>query len=241
MPHVRWFGRDWLGDPLLRMVGPAERGVWIDLLSAMMLAEPYGHLAVNGRPMTDLEASRLIGIDETTYKGILYRLEEAGIPSRTEDGLLYSRRLVRDYKRFICGKVNGKRGGGNPALSRPKPPPDEEEDQNTRTQNPESREGIKVPFIGPETQGGLAGLVIRIKKCRPEYAHIREQDIVSILNGSGNVEAVEKVVNDWCTEQTNSLEPMNNPIASLRKRIQNINDEDTKNPYAKYAKKEATA
>lgn len=157
MPHVKWYGRDWLGDPLLRMVGPAERGVWIDLLSAMMLAEPFGHLAVKGRPMTDLEASRLIGVDETTYKGILYRLEEAGIPSRTEEGVLYSRRLVRDYKRFMCGKISGKKGGGNPALSSPTPPSDPEETQNTRSQKPEAREGIKVTYIGPDIDEGVQG------------------------------------------------------------------------------------
>ena len=128
MPHVKWYGRDWLGDPLLRLVGPAEKGVWIDLLCAMMNAEPYGHLAVNGKPMLDEDAARLTGTDVTTYKTILSRLEAIGIPSRTPDGILFSRRLVRDYAAYKVASRSGKKGGGNPALRKTR-----------RLQNPESR------------------------------------------------------------------------------------------------------
>jgi hypothetical protein len=151
-PYVKWYGRDWLGDPLLRMVGVAERGVWIDLLSAMMLAEPYGHLAIAGRAMTDEEAARLTGLDLDTYKGYLYRLIEVGIPSKTTEGMIYSRRLVREYQLFMSGKTYGKKGGGNPAL-RVDPPvsptPPSEKNPESIVQNPEAKGGIKVPYIGP--------------------------------------------------------------------------------------------
>ena len=111
MPHVKWFGRDWLGDPLLRMVSPTERGVWMDLLCAMMTAEPYGHLVVNGRPMTDAEAARMVGMSEDAFKATLKAIEDAGISSRTRDGVLFSRRLVRDFEAFLSARAFGKRGG----------------------------------------------------------------------------------------------------------------------------------
>ena len=142
MPFVKWHGRDWLGDPLLRMVSPEVRGVWIDLLCAMMNAEPYGHLAVNGNPMTDEQAARLIGIDIGTYKGILSEIEGSGISSRNDDGLLFSRRLVRDYDKFTTASKFGKMGGGNPRLSKTKKNPE------PRTKNPEARGTIKDSFIG---------------------------------------------------------------------------------------------
>lgn len=118
-PCVKWNGKDWLGDPQLRMAGPELRGVWMDMLCAMMEAEPYGHLAINGRPMTDMEVSSLIGVSPDAYRDYLERLFDLGIPSRTESGIIYSRRLLRDYAMFVSGKVSGKKGGGNPALRTP--------------------------------------------------------------------------------------------------------------------------
>ena len=147
MPYVKWHGRDWLGDPLLRMVGPEARGVWIDLLCVMMESEPYGHLAVKNRPMKDKETAALIGMSVDTYKGILYRLEEAGIPSRTDAGMLYSRRLVRDHARFITGQESGRKGGGNPRLRG--------KNQEARIQKPEAKGGLKVPYKGAEIPASL--------------------------------------------------------------------------------------
>ena len=139
MPYCKWYPRDWLGDPLLRMMAPADKGVWIDLLSVMMMADPYGHLAVNGRAMTDEEAARLIGTDIGTYKGCVEHLVSAGVPSFTESGVMFSRRLVRDYARYMKASESGHKGGGNPRLQKNKP--------ETRSQKPEATQPIKVPFI----------------------------------------------------------------------------------------------
>jgi hypothetical protein len=140
MPYVKWHGRDWLGDPMLRMVGPEVRGVWIDLLCAMMNSEPYGHLAVNGKPMTDEQAARLTGLDKGTFIGILAQIKDANISSRTDDGMLYSRRLVRDHAQFSKASECGRRGGGNPLLR--------EKNEEARSQKPEARSAIKDTFIG---------------------------------------------------------------------------------------------
>jgi len=134
------------------MVGPEVRGVWIDLLCAMMNAEPYGHLAVNGKPMSDEQAARLTGIDIGTFKAILKEIEDAGISSRTDAGMLYSRRLVRDYEKFMAASANGKKGGGNPALSKQANTDSKQESRDqkpeARSQKPEARGALKVPFKG---------------------------------------------------------------------------------------------
>jgi hypothetical protein len=154
---MKFYGRDWLGDPALRMVAPEVRGVWIDLLCAMSLSEPYGHLAINGAPMADEQAARMAGLGLGEYRAILATIEAAGISSRTPDGVLYSRRLVREHAAFAVLSDAGKRGGGNPHLahdesdpplpeSPPTPPSTTTENTETIYQKPEAKQPLKVPF-----------------------------------------------------------------------------------------------
>jgi len=141
MPYVKWHGRDWLGDTMLRMVDPEVRGIWIDLLCIMMNAEPYGHLAILGKPMTDQQAARLTGTDIDTYKGCLKVIEETGISSRTKCGMLYCRRLVRDHEKYLSASRYGKKGGGNPNLT-------SEKKEEARSQKPEAKGTIKGGYKG---------------------------------------------------------------------------------------------
>jgi hypothetical protein len=146
--YIKFYCRDWLGDAMLRMCTPDERGVWIDMLCVMAGAEPYGHLAVNGRAMSDVEVSRVIGLDETTYKGILYRLLEKGIPSQAENGMIYSRRMIREHNLFLSGSKYGKKGGGNPALRKK-----HKKNPDTISHNPNTKATIKDTFIGLLNEG----------------------------------------------------------------------------------------
>ena len=115
-PYIHFFPRDWLAEFKLRMLAPADRGVWIDLLCLMSMAEPYGHLSNNGHPITDEEVCRILSMDIPTYKGVLKRLIDSGVCSVNGDGVVYSRRLVRDYEKRMAASEYGRRGGGNPAL-----------------------------------------------------------------------------------------------------------------------------
>ena len=116
MPYIRFFPTDWTGDMLLRMVGPAERGLWIDLLCLMAECEPYGHLCLSGAPMPDERAAAACGLTLDTYRALLANLESVEVTSRTDAGVIYSRRLVRDHAEFMRSSRAGKSGGGNPAI-----------------------------------------------------------------------------------------------------------------------------
>ena len=119
-PYIPFYPRDWLAEYRLRMLSPADRGIWIDLLCLMAMAEPYGHLANMGKPIGDAEICRILGIDEPTYKGSLKRLCDAGVCDVGEDGIVMSRRLIRDNERRVTGARFGKKGGGSPLLSKNK-------------------------------------------------------------------------------------------------------------------------
>ncbi len=80
---------------------------------------PYGNLALNGKPMDTASLARLSGETEETIKRLLEELESAGVFSRTKDGCIYSRRMIKDEalreERSTAGKL-----GGNPHLIKQK-------------------------------------------------------------------------------------------------------------------------
>lgn len=95
-PSFQFYPSDWLRDPGLRSCSLSARGLWIDMLSFMHEAEPYGHLRINGRDVAREALARMIG---SPLKGLNHHLDEleaAGVFSRTETGTIFSRRMVRD-------------------------------------------------------------------------------------------------------------------------------------------------
>lgn len=115
-PWMKWYPADWRADPALRMCSFAARGLWADLLSLMHEAEPYGHLVVAGRAPTVKQLAVLLGGTPREVEVLLAELEEAGVFSRTNGGLVYSRRMVRDKAKAEVDRENGSRGG-NPQLN----------------------------------------------------------------------------------------------------------------------------
>lgn len=116
-PSFQFYPGDWLKDPSLRAVSSGARGLWIDMLCLMWETQPRGYLQTpSGAPLTDEQIARMTGncsLEEV--RGWLGELELLGVLSRTTQGVIYCRRLVRDeHKRSLCAEA-GKRGG-NPTL-----------------------------------------------------------------------------------------------------------------------------
>lgn len=122
-PYIRFFGTDWRSDPDLRLCSAASRGVWIDLISLMMESAEFGHLLVKHkvkqevkhRSPTDEEIAVLTSTPVAVVREAIAELEEHGVFSRTEDGVIFSRRMVRDQQQSLEMQARGRRGG-NPKL-----------------------------------------------------------------------------------------------------------------------------
>ena len=114
-PAFQFYPADWRKDPSLSTCCLAARGLWIELMCIMHEASPYGVLAVNGRSLTDLQISRVVGEPIEVVQGLLDELEAAGVFSRDNGGAIFSRRMIRDEQirnaRAAAGKL-----GGNPTL-----------------------------------------------------------------------------------------------------------------------------
>jgi hypothetical protein len=78
-------------------------------------AEPYGHLLVNGKQVSEGQLAALTGIPAREAGPLLAQLEDAGVFTRTDEGVITSRCMVRDAVRSAEGARTGKLGG-NPTL-----------------------------------------------------------------------------------------------------------------------------
>ena len=114
-PAIQFYPKEWIWDLELRQCSPAARGLWVDLMCLMHEGEPYGHLTV---PLDVI--LRVAGLTERAYRPLLAELEtdrSSGkrVAYRTDAGVIYSKRMVRDEERRAFNSLNGRKGG-NPNL-----------------------------------------------------------------------------------------------------------------------------
>lgn len=113
-PAFQFYPADWRKDAALQSCSMAAQGLWVNLMCVMHECEPYGHLSVNARPMKTEQIARLVGLSPKECAALLTELADAGV-SGVADGLLMSRRMVRD-ERLRNVRADAGRLGGNPAL-----------------------------------------------------------------------------------------------------------------------------
>jgi hypothetical protein len=124
-PWMKFYPADWRADQALRVCSLAARGLWIEMLCVMHNAIPYGHLLINGSPVSDTQLAMLAGTPSEQISALVGELESAGVFSRTGKGVIYSRRMTRDEKKAALARKYGQQGG-NPNLCNKtvNPPPD---------------------------------------------------------------------------------------------------------------------
>jgi hypothetical protein len=139
-PWLKFYPSDWRADPRLRMCSLAARGLWIDLISYMHEGEPYGYLMIDGSSPSVDDVSALVGRPRKEVMQALNELESRLVFSRSETGIIYSRRMVRDKAKADRDCTNGK-AGGNPGLIMGVNPPNKGEDkaQKLEARIPEAR------------------------------------------------------------------------------------------------------
>lgn len=131
-PAFQFYPGDWRTDPGLRLCSLLARGLWIEMMAIMHEGEPYGHLTAQGRPISDDMLARLVGETPAAVKRAIKDLSENGVFSRTDEGIIFSRRMVRDERVREAraaggpeGKDHGQKGaahgakGGRPRKEKP--------------------------------------------------------------------------------------------------------------------------
>lgn len=131
-PWMKFYTRDWRSNVKLRMCSYAARGLWIDALTLMSEAPVFGFLMVNDVVPNARQLAGLLGGTDKEIEKLLAELGEASvysvtgqampadvralIPPTMPDGVIFSRRMVRDREKAEKARLNGK-GGGNPKLT----------------------------------------------------------------------------------------------------------------------------
>jgi hypothetical protein len=120
IPFIKFYPSDWLSEESLRLVSPAARGLWIDMLCLMAKNDRRGYLEVNGGVNPSLiQLGRLVGMSAQEIEPLLEELKSAGTCSVDANGTLFSRRLVRDTDAYEKAVSYGKKGG-NPKIKNKK-------------------------------------------------------------------------------------------------------------------------
>lgn len=122
-PWMKFYPSDWRADEALRSCSIAARGLWVEMMALMHVADPYGSLLVKGKRPDKKQLASLAGISEKDCISLLMELEGMAVFARDEDGTIYSRRMRRDAEKALVDKSNGKMGG-NPKVKEGVNPPD---------------------------------------------------------------------------------------------------------------------
>jgi hypothetical protein len=114
-PSFQFYPSDWLRDTALRSCSISARGLWMDMLCYMHEGSTYGHLKVNEKVIDSITLSRMVGMTKDECDQLLSELESCGVFKRTEDGVIFSKRMVSD-ETLREARSNGGKLGGNPDL-----------------------------------------------------------------------------------------------------------------------------
>lgn len=141
-PAFQFYPKDWRDEQSLRLCSMAARGLWIDLMCLMHSADRYGHLELAGKPMAVEQIARLVGESAKDVKRWMAELVTNGVCSVTEEGVIFSRRMVRDEA------IREKRAAGGEAGSTHGHKGAEHGGKGGRPRSEEG--GKKPPFREPE-------------------------------------------------------------------------------------------
>lgn len=116
-PSFQFYPSDYRSEQSLRLCSLAARGLWMEMICLMHDCEPYGYLTLNGKVYPPPLLARITGTSVEEVEALLAELEGMGVFSRTEEDVIYCRRMVRDERNRQVRAV-----GGFKALDHPNVP-----------------------------------------------------------------------------------------------------------------------
>jgi len=97
MPAILFYTGDWLKDPAVRCMSLGARGLWIDMLCLMYESPTRGYLSLlDGKPVTAVQLARMVGGTLKEIESLLSEMRGCGTFSVTDEGVMFSRRMVAD-------------------------------------------------------------------------------------------------------------------------------------------------
>lgn len=118
-PWLKLFTGDILGDEELKSCSLAARGFFLYLLSLMHRSVRRGYLCqANGQPWTLDQLARMTGCSTAEAAHLTQELLTSGVFSATDDGIVYSRRMVREADLSQKRSEAGRRGAAAANLPR---------------------------------------------------------------------------------------------------------------------------
>jgi len=186
-PAFQFYPADWRKDLELQSCSIAARGLWHEMMCVMHEAEPYGHLVLNGKPMSELQAATACRVTPRDYRALLAELKAAGVPGETDDGSIYSRRMVKD-EQLRAMRAGFGRLGGNPRLVgskdkqnprgkvKPKPTPS----SSSSSSSSEKSKGAFAPPDWIPQDAWNAWLEVRRKKRAPNTDEALRLSVVDL-------------------------------------------------------------
>jgi len=226
-PYIEFYPRDWQANLELKTCGALARGVWIECMCVMAQVERYGYLEMNGRPLDqDMDAlAKILGYTTVEVKHGIEELGRNHVFARTPEGVIFSRRMVRDHKKHEDFKIYGRKGG-NPNLNTPpQTPPLKDTDTNT-TPNPNPN-----PNPIAKDKGGVNPTLNPTLNPPQEPTHKKPENIIppdhdSVIALAQELGNKEEGENFWLHFEANGWRvggrsPMKNWHAALKKWMRN--------------------
>jgi len=107
-----FFWSDWQNDQQLKLCSLPSQAIWMRCLCVCAQSFPRrGFLLINGEKPSTEELAKLFGCTPESIDAGLAELRARVVCGVARDGILYSRRMVREAKIKAANRKGGKRGG----------------------------------------------------------------------------------------------------------------------------------
>jgi hypothetical protein len=106
-----FFWNDWQNDQALKLCPLAAQAIWMRCLCVCAQATKRGYLLVDGIKPTDADLAKLFGCTAEEVATNLAIIKAKNVCGVTRDGILYSRRMIREAKKKAASRKGGKKGG----------------------------------------------------------------------------------------------------------------------------------
>ena len=165
-PWTKWYWQDYLSDEKLSDCSLAAQGLWMRMLGYMARSEKRGYLLLNGKQNeSKMKAnekqneSKILAkrthTEEQIIEQLLNELEENGVFSRDEDGVIFSRRLVREAEisriRSEAGRI-----GGRPSLKKEQKQNESKMKANEKQNESKTKANIKQHVKAPSASASAS-------------------------------------------------------------------------------------